>query len=295
MQQTQPPKKVEEGEQKAAAEVPSLKTKPNSALQTELNEDDTLIKELKAKMTELQISNQELLSERRNLVHPEKFLKDSHPYEWPWNKQLHKGNTAFIVIDMQNDFCSPGGYVDHMGYDLKPLRAPIGPIQDMLKACREKGYLVIHTREGHLPDLSDCPQNKLWRSAKIHGAIGDKGPMGRILIKGEKGHDIIPELYPLPTEIVIDKPGKGAFYATTLDLILRTKGIQNILLAGVTTDVCVHTTMREANDRGYECLMLEDCTAATDYGDYVFALKMIKMSGGIFGAVASSNQILEIL
>jgi len=264
-------------------------------MQTELKEDGAIIKELKAQMVELQKKNQELQSERRNRTHPEKTIKDAHPYAWPWNAQIHKDNTALIVIDMQNDFCAPGGYVDHMGYDLKPLRAPIGPIQSMLKACREKGYTVIHTREGHLPDLSDCPQNKLWRSQKIHGGIGDKGPLGRILIKGEKGHDIIQELYPLPTEVVIDKPGKGAFYATELDLILRTKGIQNILLAGVTTDVCVHTTMREANDRGYECLMLEDCTAATDYGDYVFALKMIKMSGGIFGAVASSEQVLEIL
>jgi len=274
----------------AAAPAPSA-----SDLAREVKEDAMLIKELKE---QLMVSNKRLhelehLKLEKTVV--EKRIEDAHPYPWPWNGQINKDNTALVVIDMQNDFCAPGGYVDHMGYDLKPLRAPIEPIQGMLKAGREKGYLIIHTREGHLPDMSDCPANKLYRSRRIHGAIGDKGPMGRILIKGEKGHDIIPELYPLPTEIVIDKPGKGAFYATELDLILRTKNIQNLLLMGVTTDVCVHTTMREANDRGYECLMVEDCTAATDYGDYLFALKMIKMSGGIFGAVSSSDKIIAIM
>jgi nicotinamidase-related amidase len=204
---------------------------------------------------------------------------DAQPYAWPYN-------------------CGVGGYVDKMGYDLSNTRAPIEPIKALLAAARQVGLMVIHTREGHRPDLSDLPANKRWRSRQIgtNGVgIGDPGPCGRILVRGEPGWDIIPELYPIEGEPIIDKPGKGCFCATDLEMILRTKGIENLILTGITTDVCVHTTMREANDRGFECVILTDCTGATDPRNHEAAFNMVLMQGGVFGTVSNSTAVIKAL
>jgi nicotinamidase-related amidase len=219
----------------------------------------------------------------------------AQPYAWPYDGSFTAQRTALINIDWQVDFCGPGGYVDRMGYDLALTRSGLPATQRVLAAARDVGMFVVHTREGHRPDLSDCPPNKLWRSEQIGAGIGSDGPCGRILTRGEAGWEIVEEVAPIDGELIIDKPGKGSFYATDLDLLLRTRGITHLIFTGITTDVCVHTTMRDANDRGYECLLLTDCTGATDVGNYEAALKMVTMQGGVFGAIADSESLLASL
>ena len=199
---------------------------------------------------------------------------------------------ALVIIDMQRDFLEPGGFGAALGNDVSRLRAAVAPCRSMLEAAREVAMLVIHTREGHRPDLSDAPPHKVLRGDP-QKRIGAPGPMGRILVRGEAGHDIIPELYPLPGEPVIDKPGKGAFYQTDLELMLRNRAIDTLFVAGVTTEVCVNTTVREANDRGFRCIVLSDCCASYFPQFHDAGLAMIKAQGGIFGSVAPSQLIVN--
>jgi nicotinamidase-related amidase len=202
--------------------------------------------------------------------------------------------TALVVIDMQRDFLEPGGFGETLGNDVSQLTKVIEPLGALMKLARKLGMLIVHTREGHRPDLSDAPRAKVERGAPSM-RIGAPGPMGRILIRGEAGHDIIPALYPEAGEPVIDKPGKGAFYATDLQNILSIKGIDTLIVTGVTTEVCVHTTVREANDRGYRCIVPSDCCGSYFPEFHEMGLRMIKAQGGIFGWVSDSKSLLAAL
>jgi biuret amidohydrolase len=212
----------------------------------------------------------------------------------PYPFDLDPARASVVVIDMQRDFLEPGGFGAALGNDVSLLRRTIAPTQHLLKSARAVGLSIIHTREGHRPDLADLPPAKKARG-RLTAGIGDPGPMGRILVRGEPGHDIIPELYPLPGEPVVDKPGKGAFFATDLDALLKNRGIAQLIVCGVTTEVCVNTTVREANDRGYDCLVVADCVGSYFPEFQEMGLRMIKAQGGIFGWVATSDSVIAAL
>jgi biuret amidohydrolase len=214
----------------------------------------------------------------------------AEPYEFEFDPR----SCALVIIDMQRDFVDPGGFGEALGNDVSLLRKAIAPTRKVLAAARGRELLVIHTREGHRPDLTDLPPSKKLRG-RLKAGIGDPGPMGRILVRGEYGHDIVDELKPAAGEPVVDKPGKGAFYATDLEAILRDRGVRQLVVCGVTTEVCVNTTVREANDRGYDCLVLEDCVGSYFPAFQKAALDMIKAQGGIFGWVSDSGKFLEAL
>ena len=212
----------------------------------------------------------------------------------PYPFEFDCGSTALVIIDMQRDFLEPGGFGDALGNDVSLLRSTVEPTRRLLAAARDAGMLVVHTREGHRPDLADLPPAKRARGRFATG-IGDPGPMGRILVRGEPGHDIVPELAPIDGEPVIDKPGKGAFYATDFEAILKHHGIARLIVCGVTTEVCVNTTVREANDRGYDCLVVEDCVGSYFPAFQEMGLAMIKAQGGIFGWVGTSSSVIDAL
>jgi nicotinamidase-related amidase len=212
----------------------------------------------------------------------------------PYPLQIDISRSALVIIDMQRDFLEPGGFGAALGNDVSLLKAAVGPIRNVLNAAREVGLLVIHTREGHRPDLSDAPPLKVDRG-EPSTRIGAPGPMGRILVRGEPGHDIIPELYPVAGEPVIDKPGKGAFYQTDLELMLKNRGIETLMVCGVTTEVCVNTTIREANDRGFRCIALSDGCASYFPKFHEMGLAMIKAQGGIFGWVSDSEKAIAAI
>ncbi len=215
---------------------------------------------------------------------------DAEPGTFPFSP----ASSALVIIDMQRDFLEPGGFGETLGNDVSLLRGAVAPCRRALQACRNSGLLVIHTREGHRPDMTDAPPAKVLRGEPSK-RIGAEGPLGRILIRGEPGHDIIPELAPAPGEPVLDKPGKGAFYQTDLELMLRNRGIESLLVAGVTTEVCVHTTVREANDRGFRCAVLGDCCGSYFPEFHEVGLRMIAAQGGIFGWVSSADSLVAAL
>lgn len=210
----------------------------------------------------------------------------------PYPLHFEPESTALIMIDMQRDFMEPGGFGEFLGNDISPMRAAVEPARRVLESARKAGIFVVHTREGHRSDLSDLPESKYLRG-NLKVKIGDTGPMGRVLVRGEKGHDIIPEVYPIEGEPVIDKPGKGAFWATDLHGILQNRGIKTLIVCGVTLEVCVHTTVREANDRGYDSLVVADATASYFPEFYRVGLEMISAQGGIFGWVSDSSEIVR--
>lgn len=219
-----------------------------------------------------------------------KLSVNAEPYDFEFDPEA----TALVVIDMQRDFLYRGGFGEMLGNDVSQLARTIAPTQKVLSAFRRAGLKVAHTREGHRPDLADCPPSKR-RRGKLKVGIGDDGPMGRILVRGYEGHDIVKELAPVEGEPVIDKPGKGAFYATDLQTILENWGVRSLVVCGVTTEVCVNTSVREANDRGYECLVLEDCVGSYFPEFQKAGIAMIKAQGGIFGWVAQSSALLPVL
>ncbi len=219
-----------------------------------------------------------------------KFQFAAEPYPLDFEPE----STALLMIDMQRDFLEKGGFGEMLGNDVSLLRSAIEPCKRVLEAAREAELFVIHTREGHRPDLSDCPPAKIARG-RLSCGIGDKGPMGRVLVRGEYGHDIIQELYPKSGEPIVDKPGKGSFYETDLLLILQNRGIKTLIVCGVTTEVCVHTTVREANDRGYECIVPSDCVGSYFPEFQRVALEMVKAQGGIFGWVTTSAEIVKVV
>lgn len=220
---------------------------------------------------------------------------DANPYSWPHSGDLSPHTTALIIIDMQRDFCEQNGYVSAMGYDIAPAQALIPRIAKLRQRMSEWGGFIIHTREGHRPDLSDLPSHKRFRSRLGGAEIGSTGPLGRLLVRGEPGWEIVPQLTPQPGEPVVDKPGFSAFYATDLERLLVARGIRHLLVCGVTTDVCVHSTIRDATERAYEPLLIEDCCAATIHANHVAAIETIRSEGGIFGATTTSVAVLDAL
>lgn len=220
---------------------------------------------------------------------------DANPYRWPHSGDLDAGTTALIIIDMQRDFCDRGGYVSAMGYDVSPAQALVPRIAALRDAVSEWGGFVIHTREGHRPDLSDLPPQKRFRSRLGGAEIGSAGPLGRLLVRGEPGWEIVSELTPRPGEPIVDKPGFSSFYATDLERLLTARGIRHMMVCGLTTDVCVHSTVRDATERAYEPLLIEDCCAATIPANHIAAIETIRSEGGIFGATTTYRAVIATL